>query len=166
MSQETHDDQTTHTGDCDGPQSAHDYDEAYKAAGEYYDLLAQLPNADRTEVDRLKVRMDDLLAPYNTNPAWSCMVSLLSRKRLVTEQLTKRQEQSYVLHVAMFNNQMFSVGRTEEDAIQRALDAQDDHGEVVDRDKIQTLTVKGDKLTVQTWIERVCYAFVVKQLEK
>jgi len=74
-------------------------------------------------------------------------------------------EQSYVLYVAMFNGQMFSVGRTEEDAIQRALDAQDSHGETVDRDKIQTLTVKGDKWAVQTWIDRVCYAFVVKQLE-
>lgn len=74
-------------------------------------------------------------------------------------------EQSYVLYVAMFNGQMFSVGRTEEDAVQRALDAQDSHGETVDRDKIQILTVSGDKWTVQTWIDRVCYAFVVKQLE-
>lgn len=74
-------------------------------------------------------------------------------------------EQSYVLYLAMFNGQMFSVGRTEEDAIQRALDAQDSHGETVDRDKIQILTVSGDKWTVQTWIDRVCYAFVVKQLD-
>ena len=71
-------------------------------------------------------------------------------------------EQSYVLYVAMFNGQMFSVGRTEEDAVQRALDAQDSHGETVDRDKIQILTVQGDKRTVQKWIEQVCYALSVK----
>lgn len=73
------------SGDCDGPQAAHDYDEAYKVASEYYDLLTLLPDADQSEIARLKARLDALLAPYNVNPAWSAYVDLLERKRLVSE---------------------------------------------------------------------------------
>jgi len=76
-------------------------------------------------------------------------------------------EQSYVLYVAMYNGQMWSVGGTEEEAILRAIDAWYAHNKKLDRgnmnrDEIQTLIVQGDKWTVQKWIESVCYALSVK----
>lgn len=71
-------------------------------------------------------------------------------------------EQSFVLYVAMCNGRMWSVGGTEEEAVLRAIDALYTHGEKLDRDKIQTLIVQGDKWTVQKWIEQVCYALSVK----
>lgn len=82
---------------CDGPQAAHDHDEAEKAAADYFDALAALAETrDEAEIERLKRRLDDLLAPTNDNPAFVVYQSFLRGKRLVTEALVERLEAVYL----------------------------------------------------------------------
>lgn len=67
------------------PQRSRRRAEAERVAAEYYELLERVSQVDPEELTRLKARLDELLAPYNDNPAYSAYTSFLKRKRLVAE---------------------------------------------------------------------------------
>lgn len=64
------------------PQRSARREQAAEVAEEYYRLLDQIPGTDPARLAALKARLDDLLAPYNDNPAFT---AFLVRKRLLAE---------------------------------------------------------------------------------
>jgi predicted ATP-binding protein involved in virulence len=63
----------------DLPQRSERHRKMVVAAEEYYRLLDQGQSADAAEVATIKARLDELMAPFNDNPAY---VALLKAKRI------------------------------------------------------------------------------------
>ncbi|MBK9365153.1 MAG: hypothetical protein IPN01_02360 [Deltaproteobacteria bacterium] len=67
------------------PQRSRRRAEAEEVAAKYYELLERVPRADAEELAQVKAELDELLAPYNDNPAFTAYTSFLKQKRLVAE---------------------------------------------------------------------------------
>ncbi len=71
-----------HIMGVDLPQRSERRRKEFEAATRYYELLEQIPDADETELARLKAELDKLQAPYAENQAF---VAFLERKRMLAE---------------------------------------------------------------------------------
>lgn len=67
------------------PQRSRRREKAEEVATKYYELLERVPQADAEELAQVKAELDELLAPYNDNPAYTAYTSFLKRRRLVAE---------------------------------------------------------------------------------
>ncbi|RMG26844.1 MAG: hypothetical protein D6730_08255 [Bacteroidetes bacterium] len=71
-----------HIQDVPNPQWSTKREQMYKAAEEYYQLLEKLGDSSNEELQRIKLKLDELSKPFADNPAY---VAFLEQKRLLKE---------------------------------------------------------------------------------